>query len=52
MRKDIDTGKLGLFVLPNEKDIECVIEAIYRTPVLESAVQKPLASKVGRKAAD
>jgi len=52
MRKDINTGKLGLFILPNEKDMECVIEAVYRTPVLESAVQKPLASIIGRKAAD
>jgi len=52
MRKDIDTGKLALFILPNEKDLECVIEAIYRTPVLESAEQKPLASTIGRKASD
>lgn len=52
MRKDIDTGRQALFILPNEKDIECAIEAIYRTPVLESAEQKPLASEVGRKASD
>ncbi|MGI6226060.1 MAG: YIEGIA family protein [Peptococcales bacterium] len=52
MRKDIDTGKQALFILPNEKDLECVIEAIYRTPVLESAKQKPLSSKVGRIASD
>lgn len=52
IRKDIDTGKLALFILPNEKDIECVIAAVYQTPVLESAVQKPLASKIGRKASD
>lgn len=52
MRKNVDTGKLALFVVPNEKDIECIIEAIYRTPVLESATQKPLSSDIGRKAAD
>jgi len=52
LRKDIDTGKLALFIMPNEKDINCIIEAIYRTPVLESAEQKPLSSEIGRKASD
>jgi len=52
MRKDVDTGKLALFILPNEKDVECVIQAVYQTPILESAVQKPLESKIGHKAAD
>lgn len=51
-RKNMDTGELGVFLLPNERDVDCVIEAALRTPVLESAVQKPLASKIGRKAAD
>ena len=51
-RKNMETGALGIFLLPNEKDVECVIEAAKRTPVLESAVQKPLANTIGRKAAD
>ena len=46
IRKDVDTGKLALFILPNEKDVECVIEAIYRTPVLESAEQNPYLMKL------
>lgn len=52
IRKDIDTGKLGLFIVPNEPDMECLIEAIKKVPVLESAKQKPLASYIGKKAAD
>ena len=52
MRKDVDTGKLALFVVPNEKDLECVIEAIYRTPILESAAYYPLKSTIGKSAAD
>ncbi|SMB94433.1 hypothetical protein SAMN00017405_0206 [Desulfonispora thiosulfatigenes DSM 11270] len=52
IRKDIDTGKLGLFVVPNEKDLECLISAIYKTPVLESSKQKPLSNEIGRKASD
>ena len=51
-RKNVDTGAIGLYILPNEKDVQCVIEAAYRTPILESAVQKPLASRIGRKASD
>ncbi len=51
-RKNMETGALGIFLIPNEKDIACVIEAAKRTPVLESAVQKPLANTIGRKAAD
>ena len=51
-RKNMETGAFGIFLLPNEKDVECVIEAAKRTPVLESAVQKPLANTIGRKAAD
>ncbi len=51
-RKNMDTGALGIFLLPNEKDIGCVIEAAKRTPVLESAVQKPLANTIGREASD
>lgn len=51
-RKNMDTGALGIFLLPNEKDVGCVIEAAKRTPVLESAVQKPLANTIGREASD
>lgn len=51
-RKNIETGSLAIFLMPDEKDLVCVIEAAKRTPVLESAVQKPLANIIGRKAAD
>jgi hypothetical protein len=51
-RKDIDTGELYVFMLPNEPDIKCFIEAIKITPVLESAQKNLLATKIGRQAAD
>ncbi len=51
-RKNVETGSLAIFLMPNEKDNECLMEAAKRTPVLESAVQKPLAAVIGRKAAD
>lgn len=51
-RKDIDTGIIAVFLLPVEPDQECLIEAIKRVPVLESAKRRPLSSRVGRIAAD
>lgn len=51
-RKNIDSGDICLFILPNEPDIECLIEAVKKAPVLESAKRKPLSTSVGRKAAD
>lgn len=51
-RKNIDTGELCLYILPNEPDIECLIEAAKRTPVLESAKRKPLSTSIGNAAAD
>ncbi|MGB4428557.1 MAG: YIEGIA domain-containing protein, partial [Thermacetogeniaceae bacterium] len=51
-RKNIDTGEIGLFILPLEKDFESLRKVIERTPVLESASRKPLDSKAGRIAAD
>lgn len=51
-RKNMETGALAIFLMPNEKDMTCILEAARRTPVLESAVQKPLASIIGKEAAD
>lgn len=47
-RKNMATGALGIFILPNEKDTACVIAAAKRTPILESASYKPLDSAIGR----
>ncbi|MDD2555525.1 MAG: YIEGIA family protein [Syntrophaceticus sp.] len=51
-RKDIDTGAIGLFILPLEKDFECLRNIIERSPVLESASRKPLETQAGRIASD
>lgn len=50
-RKNIDTGDVGLYIVPMEKDMESLLLAVKRTPVLESARSKPLATQAGRKAA-
>ncbi len=51
-RKNIDTGEIAVFIVPNEKDEECFLEAIRKVPVLESAKRFPLKTAVGRSAAD
>lgn len=52
LRKDPDTGQVGFYLLPNEPDMEALIEAVKQAPVLESAASRPLKSKAGRYASD
>lgn len=52
VRRSIDTGRVGLVILPLEKDISVLIEAVKRVPVLESALSTPLKTTLGKKAAD
>jgi uncharacterized membrane protein YbaN (DUF454 family) len=49
-RKNIDTGEVGLYILPLIKDIDALLLAVKRTPVLESARSKPLSTGAGRMA--
>lgn len=51
IRKNIDTGELGFYILPFIKDPEALIMAVKRSPVLESARSKPLSTEAGRIAA-
>ena len=52
LRRDLDTGRVAMVIVPLEKDIHFLIEAVKRVPVLESAYVTPLRSSIGRKAAD
>lgn len=52
LRKDPDTGQVGFYIVPNEPDLEALIEAVKKAPVLESAASRPLKSKAGRYASD
>ncbi|KPU28306.1 membrane protein [Caloranaerobacter sp. TR13] len=51
-RRNPETGNIVMAIVPMEPDIECLVEAVKRTVVLESAKRKPLDTKVARKAAD
>ncbi len=51
-RRNTESGDVVMAIFSLEPDIECLIQAIKRTPVLESSKRKPLDSPAGRKAAD
>jgi hypothetical protein len=50
--RNTESGDIVMAIFSMEPDIECLIEAVKRTPVLESSKRKPLDSPAGRKAAD
>lgn len=52
LRRDLDTGRIAMLILPLERDIECLVAAVKNVPVLESSTSRPLKSRVGRGAAD
>ncbi len=52
LRRDLDTGRIGMIIVPIERDIEFLIEAVKRVPVLESAYRAPLKTNIGSKASD
>ena len=51
-RKNIDTGVIGFFILPNEPDIKALIKAVERVPVLESSKRNILSTDAGKYASD
>lgn len=44
IKRDLDDGRIGVFVLPQIKDIEIAKEVIAAVPVLENAVKMPTES--------
>ncbi|MTI53902.1 MAG: hypothetical protein FH760_03435 [Geosporobacter ferrireducens] len=51
-RRNLEKGNIVVSIVPMERDIDLLIEAVKRTPVLETTKRKPLQSKVWAKAAD
>ena len=52
VRRDLDTGRIAMLIVPIEKDPEFLITAVKGVPVLESATGKPLKSRAGKLAED
>ncbi len=50
VRQDVNTGALAMALIPAEKNINALIEAVAQVPVLEGAVRKPLESMPGKMA--
>ncbi|QOR65283.1 YIEGIA domain-containing protein [Cytobacillus suaedae] len=48
-KRDLDDGRVGVFVLPQEKDIEKAIAIIGQVPTLENAIRMPTESKANKK---
>ena len=46
-KRDLDDGRVGVFILPQEKDIEKAITVIGNVPTLENAIRLP--SKIDKK---
>lgn len=44
-KRDLDDGRVAIFVLPQEKNIEKAIEVIGNTPTLENAIRMPTKRK-------
>ncbi|QDP40474.1 YIEGIA family protein [Radiobacillus deserti] len=49
IKRDLDTGRIGVFVLPQDRDIDKAITTIGAVPVLENAIRKPSESKASKK---
>ncbi|WP_229751834.1 YIEGIA domain-containing protein [Marinithermofilum abyssi] len=41
-KRDLRNGRLGVLLLPQERDLNQAIAIVERVPILESAVRKPL----------
>lgn len=52
LRRDLDTGRIGLIIVPLEPDMECLLTAVKRAPILESSAVRPLKSRAGKGAGD
>lgn len=48
-KRDLDDGRVGVFILPQEKDIEKAKEIIGQVPTLENAIRMPTESKANEK---
>ena len=51
-KRDLDTGKVGMAIVPMEPDMDSLLAIIRRVTVLESTKKMPLQTKAGRIASD
>ncbi|WP_058307569.1 YIEGIA family protein [Gracilibacillus massiliensis] len=49
IKRDLDDGRIGVFILPQDKDVKKAIKVIRSVPVLENAIRMPSESKAQNK---
>ena len=52
LRRNPETGRVAMIIVPIEPDMKCLVKAVQNVPVLESALVNPLGSKAGKCASD
>jgi uncharacterized membrane protein YeaQ/YmgE (transglycosylase-associated protein family) len=52
VRRNIETGRVAMVIMAVEPDLESLLSAVRRVPVIENVVRKPLSTKAGRIASD
>lgn len=52
VRRNVETGRVALVIMAVEPDMECLLAAVRRVPIIENVVRKPLDTKAGRRASD
>ena len=45
IKRDLEDGRIGVFILPQVRDVDLAIKIIGSVPVLESAIRIPTESK-------
>lgn len=46
IKRDMDTGELGVLLLPQRREMKKAIQVVERVPVLETALRLPKEAKV------
>lgn len=49
IKRDLDDGRIGIFILPQIRDVNKAIKVIGSVPILESAIRMPSESTITRK---
>lgn len=52
VRRDVKTGILGILIIPATRDLEALVDAVEKAPVLEGSVARPSRSLAGRERDD
>ncbi len=49
IKRDLDDGRIGIFILPQAKDVEKALSILGAVPILENAIRMPTESKANKK---